>query len=373
MVGARRRDNHLWRRRAEAWIFGSKHSLRAIAICRILIALCVIGVLIANFWHRSIAFGVGAVWAEPARAVSRFPTEWFSGVAGGTLTIAYALVAAAAVAFGLGWHTRLAGAITLAGYVIIVSQNPLLSGNGDDLVRLALIWLLFLHSSAHLSFDEQRRATLPGLVVGAAPTDNDVSVWRTIWNSHPILSPAFTNGIHNLALVAVIFQTILIYLNAGMFKVQSELWSSGTALYYALEDPANRVIPWINDFITSSSILVAIGTYAIVILQVFFAPLLLNKVAKPVVLTLAVAMKLMVAVVLADPLAGFAMIALLALLVTDDEFERLVSLLDLLPAPVEEWLVNRYYDILDGIDWARERGDDLWFWSLDQFDRVRGR
>ncbi len=41
--------------------------------------------------------------------------------------------------------------------------------------------------------------------------------------------------VHNLGLLAIVTQLCIVYMTAGLMKVQGEMWRDGTALYYILQ------------------------------------------------------------------------------------------------------------------------------------------
>lgn len=357
----------------DSWVFDNKHALRGIAMCRIIIGLVVFTLLFSNYPQRSIVFGPGSIWAETARETSTFPEiGLLSGASIEVFTLGYLLVMVSALAFTLGWHTRLAGVITLFGFIAVIGQNPVLGGQGDNIVRLTLLWLVLMHSSAHWSLDERRRATKPGL--GDLDAEGKpVSALRSGWNSHPILPPTFTNGVHNVALAGISFQIAVIYIAAGMYKIQPDLWENGTALYYTLQLPDSRPFGALSSLLTGSGALIGLATYTIVFTQLFLVPLLLNKFTKPPMLTLAVSIHLLTALFMARPWSSFAMIALLAIFISDRTYRRTSRWSKVVFAPVGDWLCMRYHDLRDIIDWVRERVDNLWFKIMDQVDKIRYR
>lgn len=56
----------------------------------------------------------------------------------------FALVAAAAVALGLRWRPRVAAAVALVALHAVHVRNPLVLNGGDQLLRLLLLWSVFL-------------------------------------------------------------------------------------------------------------------------------------------------------------------------------------------------------------------------------------
>lgn len=77
-------------------------------------------------------------------------------------------------------------------------------------------------------------------------------------------------------------------------------------------------------------------------------------------------MHLTTALFMASPWSAFAMIALIAIFVPTHAYETADPWLRDVLRPVDDWLVERYYDVLDRLDDSR-------FWLRDRIDAIRGR
>lgn len=117
----------------------------------------------------------------------------------------FVLAAIAAAALLVGYRTRLA---TIVSWVLLVSlqtRNPLVINAGDTLLRLLLMWSIFLPLARCWSMDAWRRNKAP-----------------------PANAP-----VYSVASGAIILQICLVYWMSGYFKF-SEVWRSGEALEWAL-------------------------------------------------------------------------------------------------------------------------------------------
>ena len=332
-----------WAEDAERWLFAGAHSLWAAAACRIATGLSVLGVLVSNFSTREMWVGPGSVWAEPARSVSKFPEiALLRGVSGDVVTLIYTLTILAAVAFVLGWHTKLANAATLVGFIAIVAQNPVVSSQGDNLIRLTLLWLLLMRTAEHWSLDERRRRRREESGSRAQRADDALPQW--LWTS-----------LHNIGLIGILTQTLLLYLSAGLNKVSDDAWQHGTALYYTLQLPEYRPFPWLSDLLSGSSVVLALATYTVLLSQLFFAPLLLNAVGRRIVIALAIGVNVVFGFVFATPWSSLAMIGVTCVFASSAAFVRLDERVRVLATPIGDWLALRGYDVLDVLDAARHR------------------
>lgn len=118
----------------------------------------------------------------------------------------FGVAAIAAIAFTVGYRTRLA---TVVSWVLLASlhaRNPLIVYGGDHLLRMLLFWSLFLPLAARWSLDARRRPR------PTAPSGRALSA----------------------ASAAILVQMLLLYLFSGLFKL-NQAWSSGVALQRVFE------------------------------------------------------------------------------------------------------------------------------------------
>jgi hypothetical protein len=328
----------------EDWVFGEKHGVYGAAACRIGTALSVLGLLVANLSTRDLWVGQASIWAEPARAVSQFPElALLHNVSSDVLTVVYVVTMLAAVALALGWHTKAANVITLVGFIAIVAQNPVVGGQSDNLVRLTLLWLLLMRTSEHWSLDARRRTRA-----------HEAGRAERVWDEEGV--PRWlSTSLHNLALLGLGAQTILVYLAAGLDKVSQHAWQHGTALYYTMQLPEYRPFPWLSDMLSSSTFVLAVVTYTVLLVQLFFAPLLLNSISRRVLLVLAVGVNIIFAVLFAAPWSSLAVIAVTCLFVSTHTWEVVDDRVRYVSAPTVYWLADRGGAVLDIGDELRHR------------------
>ena len=290
------------------WLLEDKRALHGAAAARILSGCAVLGLLLSNLRHRDVLFGPGSVWASPLQngagdAPYYWPTELVASMGSTPFLLYYLAVIAAAVLWTLGWQTRLAGLLMLIGEVSIVERAPLVGDQGDNILRIGLVLLLFMRTDEYWSLAARRRATR-----GAR---------------EPVLPLWITNGVHNIALATLGFQLVVIYFSAGMAKARGDLWQHGTALYYPLQLQEFRPFPVLNDLFSESGLVVGLATYFVLLVELGFGFALLHPLARRVAIVAVIVLHASIAVLMALPWFSLSMLAFVAIFVSTSTYVAL--------------------------------------------------
>jgi vitamin K-dependent gamma-carboxylase-like protein len=302
-----------WYDVAQRWLLCDQHSLYGSAFARILSGCAVLGTLITNFRQRDLLFGPASVWNKPLQDVAPYwPPDLVAHMGSTTFLFWYLGVIALAVLWVLGWHAKLVGPLMLLGNISIIERIPILGDQGDNILRVGLVILMFMNVTEHWSLDARRRAR-----TDAAPISRHAGLGRTfgavvrnIYSSQPVLPAWLSNGIHNIALAMLAFQLTIIYISAGMFKTQGALWQHGTALYYPLQLQEFKPFPFLTDLFTYSGLMVGVATYVVVFIQLFFTPMLMLSVAtRRIAIATVLLFHLSIAVMMALPWFSMEMVA----------------------------------------------------------------
>lgn len=301
----------------EDLLLTTRISLYGVAVSRILGALAYVGILITNFGHRQILFGPGAEWARSYR--DEYPQAGVVGLLEGlgstAFTVVYLLVIAFGVAFALGWHSRLTGPLLLLGAFQILEMDPLVSDQGDNILRIGIFLILLTDNAAVWSLDAARRRRT-GIATG----------WLPRRARELLATPAARTGkvlLHNGAVIALAAQLVIIYISAGLFKAGGDGWKFGTAISYPLRLDEYRVWPFLNDLVVSSAVGVWLMTYAAVFLQLYFPALLLHRVTRRIALAALILLHLGIAVLMGLPWFTLAMVAFDGIFVSRSTYEAL--------------------------------------------------
>ncbi len=270
------------------WLADDPHHLRGARYLQVALGLMMLfrvlteGRFAAYLWGPS---GLG--WGS---------TEYIVGPAlGPLLDLAFAtefrtvsvLVALAAGALGLvaGYRTRASTALALVALFLLEQRLPELPDGGDNITRLVLIYMLFL------------------LPAGAKPERRSLSVW-----------------LHNVAVLAIAVQVVVLYATSGLMKAYGERWHHGTALYYVSQ------VEWFSlpgaREIFKNSLVVTTASYGSVLWEVLF-PLAMISPLKLLWLSLGIAFHVSIAGFMGLITFSTAMIGLELFLITDPEYERI--------------------------------------------------
>ncbi|NED97386.1 HTTM domain-containing protein [Phytoactinopolyspora alkaliphila] len=293
--------------RGERWLFEGKKATYGLSVMRILLGVAVLGSLLVNFADRHYVWGAGSRWLLPWVAVDEweFPfTAIFSETDSGMVfTLKYLVLGVVAVLFTLGWRARIVTPVLLLLLASMMRLNPLATDAGDNLVRIALLFMCFADISAHWSLDARRRRRTP--------------------NAREILDrwPAWPGVLfHNVALMAIAAQVFFVYVVSGMSKVRGSMWQEGVGLYYPLQIDQYAAWPGLNEMVYTSGVVVTIGSYVTVFVQLFFPLLLMRRITRVVALLLLFGMHVGIAVTMALPWFSLAILAADAIFVRDQTY-----------------------------------------------------
>lgn len=324
---------------------GERHALHGVAAARILLGLSVLGLLVTNFGNRQAWVGDASAWADPARAATRFPeAAVLDGVSGDILTVVYVVVVLASVGLVVGWHAKAMNVVVLVGFIAVTAQNPVLGTLGDNLVRIALLWMLLMRTAEVWSLDARAEQT----------------------REHQDVVPDWLRtGLHNVGLVGLGAQTALAYLSSGLDKASQPAWQDGTALYTTLQLPEFRAFPGLADLISNGTLVLALVTWTVLAVQLFFVPLLLRPGTRDLVAVVAIGVNVLLGVVLATPWSSLAVIAVTGLFVSDTRWaalgERALDVVEPVAYRTDDVryaVVDRLEDwwyryVLGALDWVR--------------------
>ena len=182
----------------------------------------------------------------------------------GAVVLFYFLLLVGAICLLVGFQTRLAALVVFVCLISFGRRNPWVLNSGDLLVQVLAFYVLLMPSGAALSVDRWLRE--PG----------------RFW-----LFP--TRAIWPLRLVQV--QVSILYLAAVWAKVRGTTWNDGTAVSYAFRIGDLDRLP-VPGFVTDSLVLANLMTFGTLAIELSLGILVWNRVLRPWVLLLGVALHL---------------------------------------------------------------------------------
>lgn len=285
--------------RAVAWLTDTKHSTYGLSVTRIILGFIVASQLIVNWPDRHYTWGDGSRWTDQVLAGRGWPS--FLGLFSQAGGIGFDLAYLVTIVFGLltmvGLYTRASSFMTLFLWVSLYVSNPFVGSGGDAILRMVLLYMCFTDAGRHWSLDARIR-TRRGEVREIVPA----------WMS---------NTLHNLGMVLIVHQVVMVYLGSSFWKVQSAVWKDGTAVYYPLQTDAYS--PW-NDLlhpVYANSTFIAGATYTAIVVQMFFPVFLLYRPSRFVALIAITGMHLGIGLLMGIMYFSLVMIAVDMILVSD--------------------------------------------------------
>lgn len=298
-----RHDPQRLAQRVITWFIADRHADYGFAVMRIATGAFLLGWLVLNLPIASRIWGPGSEYWQPYREILgyNFPFNLLHSAGSGLFWGWYAVTIALVVAFLLGWRTRIVTPLLFIAYTALNGMNTPISDGGNYFIRIMLIYLILVDVSRRWSLDARRRAAKE------SPESQTGSV------------------LHNIGLCLVVAQICIVYLEAGLYKVQGLLWQNGTAVYYPLQSEAYGVFPGLADLLTHWSLPVFIATYVTVLAQVAFPFLLFNKHTRRIALLVLLGMHLSIAVLMGLPFFSGIMASADAVLVSGATWVAIVA------------------------------------------------
>jgi hypothetical protein len=209
----------------------------------------------------------------------------------GTMTRTYGLLVLLAMAgfcLILGFHTRVAAAVAVVVLWLIMLRLPGLFDGGDNIAMIALTYTV-----ACISPDERVQ-------------ERSVRVW-----------------IHNIGVLFIMTQLMILYFTSGIYKAAGDLWQNGTALY-VIGQVETFSLPSLRALLLNPY-LVVLATYGTVIYQIWFPMAMMNRFLK--LPWLAAGMLLHMGIASFMGLVAFStvMIGLELFMITDSEYELILA------------------------------------------------
>ena len=200
------------------------------------------------------------------------------------------VLTAAALGLLLSYRTDVSTALALVTVVLLEQRLPELVDGGDTITRLVLFYLLFV------------------IPAGAKPSPGSLAVW-----------------LHNVAVLAIALQVMVVYTASGLLKASGDNWQHGTAVYYASQVESMSWPPTRELF--KEPLVTTVATYSSLLYELLF-PIAMLSPLRLLWLAFGILLHVGIAVVLGLVTFSTVMIGLLLFFVSDAEYVRLWRLWD---------------------------------------------
>lgn len=293
--------------RAMSWLSTEKHSTYGLAVTRMILGFIVASQLVVNWFDRSYTWGEGARWSESVANAKSWPSflGLYAQIGPIGFDVVYLLTIVFAVLMMIGYRTRASSILTLLLWMSLYVANPFVGSGGDAVLRMVLLYLCFTDAGLRWSIDARLR-------------DRRGEI-------RPLLPIWVTATVHNLAMILIVHQVVMVYVASAFWKLQSPVWRDGTAVYYPLQTDAYS--PW-NDWLQplyAQGIVITTATYMAIVVQLFFPVLLIYRPTRFLALILITGMHLGIGIFMGILYFSLVMIAVDMILVSDASWVRAIG------------------------------------------------
>lgn len=211
----------------------------------------------------------------------------------------------ASCTFLLGIFPRISAVLLFFLLFIFKFRNIFLLDGGDNIITALLPFFFFIQSKSLC-----KRYT-------------------KLTEKWGLTSNYYVQKLTNICILGILIQICLVYLFAGLHKLQGEVWLNGTALYYILNSSDFSAYT-INEYITSFPFVVYGLTWFTIAFQLLFPLLVWCNKTRVSVLFLGILLHLGILIFMRIDNFSFIMLACYAVFFTDEEYDRIQLKVNLL-------------------------------------------
>lgn len=213
-----------------------------------------------------------------------FDTLFFSSMTGVYALLFFLFLGA--ISLILNIKTRAATIICFLMFILLENRLPAITDGGDNIMRITLIYMILLKPSS------------------SSPGVSPLAIW-----------------LHNIGVISIIFQLMIVYETSGFMKACGEKWQNGTAMY-VISNVEWFSSPLLNK-IFSDPFLCTLVTYGSMFFMIFF-PIAIFSRFKLLWIIIGISLHIGIAYSMGLIVFSSVMMALELFLITDKEYESIV-------------------------------------------------
>ncbi len=278
-------------------------SARPLGIFRIIFGLAILAHLgfisvDLDYWYSNTGILQGEQARLAAAPMRYSPLQWVQDPI--SIRCAVGLVAAIAVAFVLGWRTRIISVLLYLGVLSLYHRNISSNCGPDQLMMIMTFYMMLTPCGAAYSLDARRISRQRGTL------------------SEPLIIP--------WAQRLMQVQLCLIYLATGMMKCHGNSWLAGTAVHFVIfnHEVGQANLEWLAGY----PLVISLLTYAALLLEFALAFLLWFRPTRKWIALLGVLLHAGIVPLVNVPLFGEQMTALYLLFLAPDELAAFLAFFD---------------------------------------------
>lgn len=234
-------------RNAWAWLDDRPHQQIGVRILQICIGAALLFEVLTELPFAPFFWGpAGVGWGSTSPLLGPAPQAAFASLFATNAGVFLVLFVLGLSALGLlfGYATRVATFLALLSFSLLIQRLPELGDSGDNIAKIVLVYMCFL---------------LP---------------YRVKYSTR--LSYTW---LHNLAVLAIAVQLVVLYITSGFAKAMGETWQNGVAMYYISQ------VQWFTlpgaHALFLNPLLVTAATYLPMFYQLLFPVAIISRIKLP--------------------------------------------------------------------------------------------
>lgn len=267
------------------WLNDDPRQLIGIRILQICVGSALLFQICTELPFAPYLWGPGGIgWGFPSPVLGPTLTALLDTIFAtdaGVFTILF-LLGLSALGLVFGYSTRTAALLAAITFSLLLLRLPELGDGGDNMSKITLIYMCFL---------------LP--------------------DHHRVRSGSFQVWLHNMAVLAISFQLIIMYITSGFAKAMGTTWQQGIAMYY-ISQVQWFTLPGAHSLFINPWI-VTLATYIPMFYQLLFPIAIISRIKLPWIL-LGILFHLGIALLMGLVTFSVVMIGLELFFITDQEY-----------------------------------------------------